>query len=108
MSTLRNNLPKNNFTIVENQIADGYGGRIGLKAAGMYLHLCSKPDGWTFSAKRMAKIWKDGECSIKNTLKELESAGLLARKRVRGGKMEYILLPTELCVSSCLSAKTSP
>lgn len=76
--------PQTNFTTIPNHIIND--DRLSLKAKGLFLYLCSKPDGWNFSADRIKSETKDGEDSILSALKELENFGLLKRvqKRVKG------------------------
>lgn len=52
-----------------------------LKAKGLWIHLNSKPDGWNFSAERIAAEQADGRDAVRSALRELEEAGLLIRTR---------------------------
>lgn len=65
------------------------------KAKGIYTYIQSKPDGWEFSAERIARQGLDKITSIRSGLKELENAGLLIRKKTQNDRghweMEYIL-----------------
>lgn len=86
MSQLRK---RTNFTIVSNQIVND--DSLSLKSKGIYLYLCSKPDGWDFYIPEIAKWCTDGIKSVRSGLKELEEAGYLFRHRLNGngGKFEY-------------------
>ena len=50
-----------------------------LKAKGLWAYLNSKPEGWDFSAERIAAEQADGREAVKSALRELENAGLLVR-----------------------------
>lgn len=54
---------------------------ISLKAKGLFAYIQSKPDGWDFSAERIAQQLKEGLPAIMSTLKELEQFGYLKRER---------------------------
>jgi len=75
--------PKNNFTVVTNNIVND--DRLTLKAKGLYLFLLSKPDNWTFSARLIATQNKDAIDSVNAGLQELEKVGLLSRLPIQGG-----------------------
>lgn len=64
---------------------------ISFKAKGLFAFLFSKPNGWSFSAERMAKQTKDGVDSIYSGLKELEKVGYLERLKNQDGTMDYLL-----------------
>lgn len=69
---------------------------LSFKAKGLYGFIQSKPDGWQFSAERIAKQSNDGVTSVRSGLQELVDAGLLVRKCHKDEKgkweWEYILL----------------
>jgi len=44
----------------------------------------SLPENWNYTTRGLAAICKEGVDSIGTTLRELESAGYLARRRLRG------------------------
>jgi hypothetical protein len=54
---------------------------ITLKSKGLFGYIQSKPDGWDFSAERIASQLREGLPSIISSLKELESKGYLFRER---------------------------
>lgn len=70
---------------------------ISLKAKGLFVYIQSKPDGWNFSAEKIALSHKDGLGSIISALKELEDFGYLIRRKSHGerGRWEQIY---ELCL----------
>jgi biotin operon repressor len=63
--------------------------RISLKAKGLLGYLISKPEGWDFSAKRIASEIKDGREAIWSAMKELESDGLIIREKQANGRVIY-------------------
>jgi hypothetical protein len=70
---------KNRFATVPNDLVNSK--YISLKAKGLFAYIQSKPDGWDFSAERIAQQLKEGLPSIMSTLKELEQFGYLKRER---------------------------
>ncbi len=66
-----------------------------MKDKGLWGYLQSKPDGWEFSAERIAEECSDGRDSIRNGLISLEDAGYLTRKKFQNELghwgIEYIL-----------------
>lgn len=62
---------------------------LSLKAKGLLGYLVSKPEGWSFSAKRIAKEIKEGYEAILSGMKELETVGLLVREKVANGRVLY-------------------
>lgn len=77
------------FTMVANPVLSRKD--ISLRAKGLFAYLFSKPQGWQFSADRMAKENKDGRKAILAALQELQAAGLLARKKLGTGRVVYKL-----------------
>ena len=66
--------------------------KLSLKAKGLYAYMFSKPNGWQFSAERMAKENSDKESAIWSGLIELEEKGYIKRNKLKTGRMEYLLL----------------
>ena len=68
---------------------------ISLKAKGLFAYIQSKPDGWDFSAERIAKYLKEGLQSVSSALKELEKSGYLIRQKKQNEwghwEIEYVL-----------------
>lgn len=67
----------NNFTQVPNTII--HDTRLSLRAKGLYLHLVSKPDNWSYYVKEIIKSSKDGRDSVQSGIKELEKYEYLVR-----------------------------
>ena len=70
---------------------------LSLKAKGLLSLMLSLPDDWDYTTKGLAMICKDGVDSICSTVRELESAGYIQRRRVRDdhgrlGVIEYTIL----------------
>jgi hypothetical protein len=86
MKMQKENVP---FTMIANAVLVRTD--ISLKAKGIYAYLFSKPDGWVFSADRVAKECKEERKSILSAMRELEGVDLLTRKRNGDGTVEYIL-----------------
>jgi len=90
MKLNKENIP---FTMVANEVL--YRSDLSMKAKGLFAYLFSKPNGWEFAANRIAKESSEGRKGILSMLQELEDAGLLHRKRLSNGKMQYKLEYTE-------------
>ncbi len=58
--------------------------KLSLKSKGLFAYLQSKPDQWNFSVERISGETKDGVESVRSGIKELENAGFLTRKAVKG------------------------
>ena len=69
-----------------------YSRDISLKAKGLYTYMQSKPDGWQFSATRIALECKEERGAIEAGLKELEEAGYLTRSKQQDkqGRWEWV------------------
>lgn len=72
---------------------------LSLKAKGLLSLILSLPDGWEYSIKGLAAISKEGRDGINSGLQELEAAGYLVRKPLRGahghfGQVEYVIYET--------------
>ena len=77
------------FTQVSNNVLKNP--LMSLKAKGLFSYLYSKPDGWDFSARRIADELKESEKTVRAILKELESYEYLVRNREGSGRMTYHL-----------------
>ncbi len=69
---------------------------LSLKAKGLLSMMLSLPDDWNYTTKGLAAICKEGVEAIGNGLKELEKAGYIVRRLIRGehGRIadtEYII-----------------
>ena len=56
---------------------------LSLKAKGLRSQMLSLPEDWDYTTKGLACICKDGVDSICSTVKELEKAGYVQRRRLR-------------------------
>ena len=70
---------------------------LSLKAKGLLSLILSLPDDWNYSTRGLASICKEGVELIGNTIKELEKAGYIVRRQLRGengklGVVEYTIL----------------
>jgi hypothetical protein len=81
--------PKSGWTPVGNKdVAQNY--RLSLKAKGLLLTLLSQPDGGGMTIERLAYLHKaaggkgEGEHAIREGLKELRAAGLVAHAKEKG------------------------
>jgi hypothetical protein len=84
---------KDNYGIAPNSLLNNK--EMSLRAKGLFAYIQSKPDGWNFSAERIALSHVEGKEAIMSALKELENHGYLIRQKIHGerGKWEqtYIL-----------------
>jgi hypothetical protein len=70
---------------------------LSLKAKGLLSLMLSLPEDWDYTTRGLAYICKEGVDSIRSTVKELEQAGYLQRRRIRNDKgqlteTEYTIL----------------
>ncbi len=84
-----------NYTVMANyHLRDT---SLSLKAKGLLSLMLSLPEGWDYTTKGLACIYKDGVDSICSTVKELENAGYVQRRRLRNElghltEVEYTIL----------------
>ncbi len=71
-----------NYTIMSNFHLKDTG--LSLKAKGLLSMFLSFPDDWNYSTRGLAAICKEGVDAIGNTIKELEKAGYIIRRQLRG------------------------
>ena len=69
---------------------------LSLKAKGLLSMFLSFPEDWNYSTRGLAKICKEGVEAVGNTIKELEKAGYIIRRQLRGANgritdTEYII-----------------
>ena len=57
---------------------------LSLKAKGLLSMFLSFPEDWNYSTRGLASICKEGVDAIGATLKELEKAGYIVRRQLRG------------------------
>lgn len=103
-SFLRCMMSKVNFTQVPNEVLSNPD--LSLKAKGLYSYLISKPDSWEWSSVRIEKDTLESRKSIMKILQELETHGLLERKRTNTGKMQYSFPQLSSPVPKAHSAET--
>ena len=70
------------YTVMSNHHLKDPG--LSLKAKGLLAIMLSLPDDWNYSTRGLAAICKEGVEAIGNTLKELERAGYVVRRQLRG------------------------
>jgi len=66
-----------------------YSRTLSLKAKGLFGYMQSKPDGWDFSADRIALECKEAREAIQSALHELECAGLLTRTKYKDERGQW-------------------
>lgn len=71
------------YTIINNHLLKNTD--LSLKAKGLLCLMFSLPEDWNFSTKGLTSIVKDGERSVRSTLKELEDNRYLTRKPIHDG-----------------------
>lgn len=72
------------YTIINNHLLKNTD--LSLKAKGLLCLMFSLPEDWNFSTKGLTSIVKDGETSVRATLKELEENKYLIRTPTRDDK----------------------
>lgn len=83
-----------NYTVMSNHhLQDTV---LSLKAKGLLSMFLSFPDDWNYSTRGLAAICKEGVEAISNTIKELEKAGYIIRRQLRGANgritdTEYVI-----------------
>ena len=75
---------------------------LSLKAKGLLSMFLSFPEDWNYSTRGLAKICKEGVEAVGNTIKELEKAGYIVRRQLRGANgritdTEYIIYEKPRC-----------
>lgn len=89
---------KNRFATTPNELL--YNPEISLRAKGLYGYIQAKPDGWNFSADRIATESKEGLHAVRMALKELETHGYLQRIKGQDDKgfwtIDYVLHSTPI------------
>lgn len=91
-----------NYTVMSNyHLRDR---SLSMKAKGLLSLILSLPDNWRYSIAGLAAISKEGEEGIASGLRELENAGYLTRKQLRGehgrmGQTEYTIYEVPQTIS---------
>ena len=70
-----------NYTIMSNHHLRNKA--LSLKAKGLLSLMLSLPDSWDYTTRGLASICKEGVDGIRATVRELENAGYIIRRRVR-------------------------
>jgi len=70
------------YTIVDNTVLEDP--RLSFKAKGLLAYILSKPDHWRTNRDHLASVGKDGVAAVRSAMTELEKAGYVVRRRVRG------------------------
>lgn len=87
---MENTLYKSNripFTQIANQVLVST--ELSLKAKGLYAYMLSKPDGWNFTLRSMAKQLKEGVDGISSGMKELKDFGVVTYEKHSNGSGTY-------------------
>ena len=66
--------------------------RLSCKAKVVWSYMNSRPEGWDFSASRIAESMKEGYQSIQGAMRELCECNYLKRKKLNSGRMSYFLV----------------
>lgn len=81
------------FSVIPNGLL--FDSKLSMKAKGIWAYIHAKPDGWDFSAERIAKECTEGKDSIRSGLSELEKYWYLERIQKKNAywhwEYEYIL-----------------
>ena len=80
-TVLKHHARKTGFVLAWNEILDDP--NLSLGARGLLLTMLRKPDGWRFSADRLARENKEGRQQIRNWLVEMKAAGYYRTERLR-------------------------
>lgn len=69
---------------------------LSLKAKGLLSMMLSLPDSWNYTTRGLAAICKEGVDAIRSAIQELEGAGYIVRRLLRGGNgritdTEYVI-----------------
>ncbi len=75
--------PRNNFTMVHNELLNST--EVSARAKLLYMYISSKPQLWNFKSKAIASQMKEGDKWVRTGLSELEDLQLLKRRRMRKG-----------------------
>ena len=88
---MENNINKEKvpFTQIANEVLNSK--LLTFKAKGIYSFMMSKPNGWNFTIRSMAKQVKDGEDGIRSGLRELREHGVIVYVKHTNGTGTYHL-----------------
>ena len=73
--------------------------RLSMAAKGLHAYLMSRPDNWTPRINQLTKICSNGKAHIKTTLRNLEEAGYVWKRKIRDEQgrfqdWEYVIFET--------------
>jgi len=77
------------FAMIANVVLNDR--KLSFKAKGIYSFMFSKPNGWNFTIRSMAKQVKDGEDGIRSGLRELRQCGCVVYVKHQNGTGTYHL-----------------
>lgn len=81
MAVFRVERTRDNTVMCNHHLKDS---NLSLKAKGLLSMMLSLPDEWNYTTRGLATICKEGVDAIGKTLKELELAGYIIRRQLRG------------------------
>jgi len=78
------------YVAVDNAVAEDR--RLSFRARGVLVYLLAKPDGWAFSAERIARDGSEGREAVRSALAELRACGYyrVTRERGDGGRVVMV------------------
>ena len=79
-----------NYTIMSNHHLRNKA--LSLKAKGLLSLMLSLPEDWDYTTRGLASICKEGVDSVCATVRELEAAGYIIRRRIRDKKERHRLV----------------
>lgn len=82
--------------------------KLSLSAKGLFLYVAAKPAGWKFCAARIGAEIGCGERAVKTARKELESAGLLIKRRERKANGDFGSFTYELPILQNSEVQNAP
>lgn len=88
MSIKRAPRPKTHYTVIANAVLRDE--NLSFRARGVLACILSRPDNWKTTSESLARESKEGRAAILTTLKELESAGYLIRRKYQNEKGHWI------------------
>ena len=78
------------YTVMSNYHLKDKG--LTLKSKGLLSMILSLPEEWNYTTRGLASICKEGVDAIGSALKELETAGYIVRRQLRGANSEKDIL----------------
>ncbi len=76
------------YTVLPNHVLNDE--RLSWEARGLLAYLLSKPDDWRVSTRALVQAGTAGKDKVQRVLRELEAAGYLVRRRVRGPGGKFV------------------